>query len=109
MRMDLSRKRCVPCEGGAKPMAEREARKYLRMTEGWRLKNSSIYRDMEFKDFAAAMRFVDKVAAAAEREGHHPDIYLHSWNRLRLTLSTHAIGGLSINDFVLASKINRIR
>ncbi len=106
--MDLAKKRCIPCEGGTKPMGVREARKYLRMTDGWKLRGSSIYCDLQFKDFAATVRFANKVADATEHEGHHPDIYLHSWNRLRLTLSTHAIKGLSINDFILASKINRI-
>jgi 4a-hydroxytetrahydrobiopterin dehydratase len=106
--MDLKRKRCKPCEGGTKPMGKGEAQKYLKMASGWKLYKNSIYKEMKFKDFNNAMGFINRVAKIAEREGHHPDIYLHGWNNVRLTLKTHAIGGLSINDFILAAKINGI-
>lgn len=107
--MDLARKKCVPCEGGTKPMKRREAKTYLAYAKGWRIEGKSISKELAFRDFRQTMRFVNKVADLAEKEGHHPDIYLHSWNKLKLSLSTHAIGGLSINDFILASKINNVR
>ncbi|MDE1856512.1 MAG: 4a-hydroxytetrahydrobiopterin dehydratase [Candidatus Micrarchaeota archaeon] len=107
--MDLLRKRCVPCEGGMPPMKLADAKRYLKQTGGWKLQGSKIIRrDLKFKDFSEAMKFVGKVAGLAEKEGHHPDIYVHSWNQVRLTLSTHAIKGLSENDFILAAKINRL-
>ena len=106
--MDLAKKSCVPCEGGTKPMGKTEAAKYLRLVDKWGLNGSKITREIKFKNFKQALSFVDRVGAIAESEGHHPDIYLHSWNRVRLTLYTHAIGGLSVNDFILAAKINNI-
>ncbi len=89
-------------------MNKEEALRYMKYANGWALRKNGIYMDMKFKDFAEAMRFINRVASAAEKEGHHPDILLHDWNKVRLTLSTHAIKGLSINDFILAAKINSI-
>lgn len=106
--MSLANKRCVPCTGGVKPLSRTEAKRYLKEIPEWELKLKQIAREFKFKDFAAAKRFVDKVAGIAEREGHHPDILLYSWNRVRITLSTHAIKGLSENDFIEAAKIDRV-
>ena len=107
--MDLTRKKCKPCEGGTKPFTRKESQKYLKFTQGWSLKGSIISKEIKFKDFGSAMKFINKAACIAESEGHHPDIYLHDWNKVKFILSTHAINGLSINDFILASKINRIK
>ncbi len=107
--MDFTKKKCKPCEGGTKPMNAKEARKNLRFASGWKLEGKSIYTELKFKDFKHAMGFVNKVADIAESEGHHPDILVYSWNKVRLTSSTHAIKGLSINDFILAAKINQIK
>ena len=91
------------------PLMAEEIEKYLPEVTGWELlEDKKIRREFRFKDFKEAMAFVNKVANLAESEGHHPDIYLHSWNKVRLDLSTHAIGGLSENDFILAAKINNI-
>jgi 4a-hydroxytetrahydrobiopterin dehydratase len=68
-----------------------------------------IERPFEFRDFAQALRFINAIGAIAEEEGHHPDMLVHGWNKVRVTLWTHAIEGLSINDFILASKIDRIK
>jgi 4a-hydroxytetrahydrobiopterin dehydratase len=68
----------------------------------------SIERELKCADFAAAIAFVDRVAAAAEEAGHHPDILVHGWNRVRLTLSTHSDGGLTAADFELAAKIDSL-
>jgi 4a-hydroxytetrahydrobiopterin dehydratase len=67
-----------------------------------------LHRHFQFKDFAAALRFVNAMAALAESEGHHPDFTVHGWNHLEVTLSTHAIGGLSENDFILAGKVDAL-
>jgi len=106
--MDLKSKKCKPCEGGTKPMNSKEAKSHLKFAKGWALEKNEISANMKFKDFKGSIAFVGKVAKIAEQEGHHPDISIHDWNQVRLTLSTHAIGGLSINDFIVAAKINAL-
>ena len=106
----LATKMCVPCEGGDKPLAPTAAEAYLVQVPGWRLRSGEtlkIARKLKFKDFAGAMKFVDRVAELAESEGHHPDICV-SWNRVTLELVTHAIDGLSENDFIMAAKVNAL-
>ncbi len=105
--MTLFQKHCVPCEGGSQPLPQKEAQAYHAEIPEWTLHHKSLQREWKFKDFKAAMGFVDKIAAVAEEEGHHPDMYIF-YNRVRLQLSTHAIGGLSTNDFILAAKIDRL-
>ena len=91
------------------PLVAEEVEKYLSQISGWKaMENKKIHREFRFKDFKEAMGFVNKVGDLAENEGHHPDIYLHGWNNVRIELSTHAIGGLSENDFILAAKINEL-
>lgn len=104
--MQLVHKRCVPCEGGVPPVPEPRARELLAELDGWALEGARIRRHLRFRDFRAAMRFVNDVAALAEEEGHHPDIAVRDWNCVDLSLWTHAIGGLSENDFILAAKID---
>ncbi len=107
---DLAEKKCVPCEGGAEPLTRAEAEKFLHEVKGWMLwpDGKTISKSLRFKDFAAAFAFATKVAAIAEEEGHHPDLLI-SWGRVEVELSTHSIGGLSENDFILAAKIDRIQ
>ena len=102
-------KSCVPCRGGIPPLDEAKAREYAAATPDWTLeeKGTRLHRRFEFRDFKAAMEFVNRLADVAEREGHHPDICIH-WNKVELTLWTHKIGGLHENDFILASKIDRL-
>ena len=110
MTSDLATKHCAPCEGGTKPMAPMAAEGYLAQVPGWRLVSSEplkIARDLRFKNFARAMQFVDRMAEVAEAEGHHPDFCV-SWSQVKLELFTHAIGGLSENDFIMAAKINEL-
>ena len=103
----LSDKRCVPCEGGVTPLKREEFEQFLEQVKEWQvIDDYQLLREFRFENFKMVMEFVNKVAKAADKEGHHPDIYIHDWNKVRFTLSTHAIGGLSINDFVLASKID---
>ena len=109
--MDLTQKKCKPCEGGTLPMPVDEAMKLLQQVQQWQLVEvngiNAIEKRFKLKDFAEAMKFVNKVAALAEKEGHHPDITV-SWNRVTLQLTTHAIKGLSENDFIMAAKIDEI-
>ncbi len=104
----LATKRCVPCEGHTAPMTEDEITYHLSLVSGWRYisEKRAIAKQFIFKNFAESMRFVNTIANIAEEEGHHPDIYLHDWKYVDITLSTHAINGLSENDFILAAKID---
>jgi 4a-hydroxytetrahydrobiopterin dehydratase len=90
------------------PAQDIEAR--LAALEGWRLADgdgdAAIERDLEFADFVSALAFVDRVGEAAEAANHHPDILLHGWNKVRLTLSTHSEGGLTAADFDLAGRVD---
>lgn len=106
---DLSSKKCVPCEGGTMPLQLRDIEPLLAQVKEWRLGTlgRSISKEFTFKNFADALAFTNKVGEIAEREGHHPDIML-SWGKVGIELSTHAIGGLSENDFILAAKIDEL-
>ena len=74
----------------------------------WREEDSALVRDYEFEDFAGAMAFVNRVADAAEQANHHPDILVHGWNKVRLTLTTHSEGGLTDNDHAMAQRIDAL-
>jgi len=107
----LANRHCVPCEGGTPPMAREQAQALLAQVPGWNLIEGAplkIARSINLKDFAQAVAFVNSVAALAEAEGHHPDFCV-SWNRVRLELFTHAIGGLSENDFIMAAKVSALQ
>jgi len=101
----LVQKHCIPCEAGTPPLTGQEAMALLEQVPGWQLEDNKLTRRFKFRDFKEAMAFVNRVAALAEEEGHHPDIYI-SWNRVRLDLTTHAIKGLSENDFIMAAKVD---
>jgi 4a-hydroxytetrahydrobiopterin dehydratase len=105
----LADRKCVPCQGGTPPL-KGEAIGALRsqLNPAWEVMDEHhLARTFKFRDFAAALAFVNKVAAIAEEEGHHPDIRL-SWGKVRVETFTHKIGGLSESDFVLAAKIDRL-
>lgn len=105
----LKDQKCVPCEGGAEPLKRSEFEQYLAQVSGWNvIEDRLLQREYIFKNFREAMVFVNRVAELAEAEGHHPDMNIHSWNKVEIKLSTHAIGGLSINDFVMAVKIDAL-
>lgn len=109
-RMNLAGKKCIPCEGSAPPFGEEKIKEYLpELKTRWLvLEGKKLRQDFTFKNFAEAIAFINKVAEIAESEGHHPDILLHGWNKVRLELATHAVGGLSENDFILAAKIESL-
>jgi 4a-hydroxytetrahydrobiopterin dehydratase len=107
--MDFTQKRCVPCEGGIPKMTADQVEESLRSLDGWdaRLDATQLHKHYRFKDFRQAVAFVNAMAALAEDEGHHPDFCVH-YNAVDVTLWTHAIGGLSENDFILAAKLDRL-
>lgn len=108
--MNLLDQKCVPCEGGVEPMTRMEAEAMRDFhIKDWEISEDTkrISKKFKFKDFKDALEFVNKVGAIAESEGHHPDIEL-GWGKVNITISTHAIGGLSQNDFIVAAKINNI-
>ena len=99
-------KKCVPCEGGTPPLASEKVQEYLKEVEGWEVQdNKLIKKTFKFKTFRESIDFVNQVANLAEDEGHHPDIHIR-YNRVTFELTTHAIKGLSENDFIMASKID---
>ena len=108
---DLTEKKCVPCEGGVPPLTSDQVAEYRTQTPDWDVLEGekSILREFVFKNFKEALVFVNKVGELAEAEGHHPDIAIHDYKYVSITLSTHAIGGLSENDFIVAVKIDRVR
>ncbi len=107
---NLAQKKCQPCEGMGKPLTQAQASEYLKNVSQWKLHESGkmIYRDFVMKNFMAAVRLINQIAQIAEQENHHPDIHLAGYRKLRIELSTHAIGGLSENDFIEAAKINEL-
>jgi 4a-hydroxytetrahydrobiopterin dehydratase len=92
-----------------KPFTREQYEPYLKEIRDWEVvEDRKIRRDYKFRDFAEALSFVNKVGAIAQRENHHPDLFLHNWNRVRISLTTHAIKGLSKNDFIMAAKIDEM-
>lgn len=109
--MDLTQKHCVPCEGGTPPLPDEKEDELVQQTPEWLLIRDGthkITRQFKFKNFKEALTFVNKVGELAELEGHHPDIKI-VYNKVQLDLFTHAVGGLSENDFIMAAKINNIK
>jgi 4a-hydroxytetrahydrobiopterin dehydratase len=107
---ELSKLQCVPCRGDVPPLQNEKIDTLLAKVSNWKLMEDpvdKIQKTIKFKDFEEAMEFVNKVAFVAEEQGHHPDIFIH-WNEVTLTLYTHAIDGLFDNDFIMASKIDKL-
>ena len=109
---DLLNKKCVPCEGGVKPFDISEIHTYQKKVDGWDISKNekNIYfleKKFTFKNFLESQRFVNEVGKISEAEGHHPDI-IFGWGYAKINITTHAIEGLSENDFILASKIDEI-
>ena len=109
---ELLKKKCVPCEGGATPFNLSEIHKYQKKVDGWDLKKDKkdiffLEKKFVFKNFLESQNFVNQVGKVSEDEGHHPDIHF-GWGYAKIIISTHAIQGLSENDFILAAKIDEI-
>jgi 4a-hydroxytetrahydrobiopterin dehydratase len=106
----LIQKKCLPCEGGVEPCALDQAQLQLEHLEGWKLTHQGqrIRKDWQVKNFLAGMQFFNRCAEVAEADGHHPDLHIEGYRNVSVELWTHAIGGLSENDFILAAKIDRL-
>ena len=107
---DLVSKKCIPCESGVLPLGKVDAENLIGQVDNWKLSpdSTALSKKYTFKNFIEAVEFVNKIADIAEAEGHHPDIHI-LYNKVELHLTTHAIGGLSKNDFILAAKIDNIK
>lgn len=106
---NLISKTCVACEGGIPPLTKAQAEPYFKEISGWEADDDfkQIKKAFKFPDFKETIQAVDRIAELAEEEGHHPDITIN-YNKVIFSLSTHAIGGLSLNDFILAAKIDKL-
>ena len=109
---DLSKKKCIPCEGGIPSFDITEIHKYLKKVDGWDVKeddskNFYLIKEFKFENFLKSQNFVNKVGEIAEKESHHPDIWF-GWGYAKIKIFTHAIMGLAESDFILAAKIDKI-
>ena len=109
---ELSKKKCVPCEGGVSAFDYNEIHKYLKKVNGWEVKDNTkknffLEKKFKMKDFLSSQNFVNLVGNISEKEGHHPDINF-GWGYVNIKIFTHAVEGLSENDFILAAKIDEI-
>lgn len=105
---DLVQKKCKPCEGNTPPLKGAQLGEYLGSLQGWEpVEDRKITKTFKFPDFRKALEFVNRVGELAESQGHHPDIFL-AWGKVKIELSTHAIKGLSENDFIMAAKIDEL-
>ncbi len=109
MNSDLTQKKCVPCEDGTQPLKTDDIQLFAsQISEEWEvIEEKKIKRVFTFKNFSQAMKFANTVAGIAEEENHHPNLSI-SWGRVEISITTHAINGLSENDFILASKVDKI-
>ena len=106
---ELSRKHCVPCEGGIPRLSPEQATELLAAVPAWRLSaEGRLRREWRVQDFATALDFFSRVGRIAEEEDHHPDLHLAGYRNVAVEIWTHAVGGLTENDFILASKIDTL-
>jgi len=107
---ELTQKKCLPCEGGVDPYTRDQSEAQLERLDGWYITHGGqrIRKDWTVSNFMAGMAFFNKVAELAEEDGHHPDLHLEGYRNVSIELWTHAIGGLSENDFILAAKIDQV-
>ena len=104
---ELARKKCKPCEGGTPPLSVEEIESYLKKLPGWEYREGEIVKTYEFKNYYETMAFVNAIAWTSHREDHHPNLEV-TYKRCRVRYSTHAIGGMSENDFICAAKIEAL-
>ena len=109
MQNVLFQKKCMPCEGSSQPLRVNKVKKLIEQIPTWKLDDTflQISKTFSFSTFMNAIEFVTKVAALAEEENHHPNIKI-SYRKVTLTCTTHAVHGLSENDFIMAAKIDKI-
>jgi len=106
--VDLLSQHCVEYPAGTPPLPAAEVERYLSRVPGWRLDEGVLRRRLRFGDFMALIVFINRLAYVAEQEQHHPDFLVHGYRRMRLDFATHSIGGLSLNDFIMAARVNRL-
>ncbi len=104
---DLTDKRCKPCEGGIAPLTQPEVDSLMPKLEAWQQENQLISRTFHFKNYYETMAFVNAIAWLSHREDHHPDLTV-TYKDCRVVYTTHAIGGLSENDFICAAKVDTL-
>jgi len=104
---ELNEKRCAPCEGGVDKLTTQQIEQFMPEIPEWSLKDDILVRSYKFDDFIQALEFTNRVGALSEEEAHHPEIVL-AWGQVDLRIWTHAIDGLSENDFILAAKVDRL-
>lgn len=104
---DLAAKKCKPCEGGVAPLKEAEIRNLLKQLDGWEYANGRIAKTYSFKNYYQTMAFVNAAAWISHREDHHPDVSV-GYKQCRVEYMTHAINGLSDNDFICAAKLDKL-
>jgi 4a-hydroxytetrahydrobiopterin dehydratase len=107
---ELARKRCLPCGSDLPPLSAEQIHHLLRAVPGWEMTDDGkrLRRSWRAKDFMTALEFFNRIAEVAEAEDHHPDLHLSAYRDVTIELWTHAVGGLSENDFILAARINEI-
>ena len=103
----LAQKKCKPCEGGVKPFTAEQANKLLKDLKGWALEGGKLVKTYPFQNYHETMAFVNALAWISHREDHHPDLKV-GYNQCRVEYATHAIGGLSENDFICAAKCDAL-
>jgi 4a-hydroxytetrahydrobiopterin dehydratase len=109
--MDLNQKHCVPCKGGTPPLTQVDEDRYFKELAGWELVREGthlIRKEMKFKKYLESIDFVSKVGSLADAEDHHPVMHVF-YKKVIVELTTHALGGLSVNDFILAAKIDKLQ
>ena len=104
---DLTNKNCKPCEGGVPALTQAEAKNLLSQLDAWELNDNVISKTFAFKNYYQVIAFVNAVAWMTHREDHHPDMTV-GYSKCRVEYSTHAIGGLSENDFICAAKVDAL-
>lgn len=104
---DLNTRKCKPCEGGVKPLDDKTAQELLGQLSGWRIENGELTKTFNFRNYHETMAFVNATAWISHREDHHPDLSV-SYKTCTVSYITHAIGGLSDNDFICAAKIDAL-
>ena len=105
---NLKDKRCGVCNVGMSSLPSEKSKEYLQSLNGWRQIKNAIEREFTFNSFGEALKFFNKVAMIAEAEGHHPDMCIHRWKNVKLVFTTYVASGLTINDFIMATKVDEL-
>ena len=105
---DLLNQHCVEYPAGTPPLSPEEVERYLAQIPGWKIEDGVVRRKLMWPEFRSLIAFVNRLADLAEEEQHHPDFLVYGYRRMRLDFATHSIGGLSLNDFIMAARVNKL-